>query len=393
MGERGAGSNAAVALLVLAVLVAHPLRAQDAPVDSGPLPPPTEWLTSYLPFLGAAPNDVPTIQFRWRRWLMADYEDRVTARQTYNAIIGYSFKGGWLVGARYDGPRIADGWRLRGSVAAARDVRYGYFGLGNSIEIDKDLADDTQPYLYRMRRRRIFGTGEVSRRISGPLWIAALVNVTDAQYTALPGPSVFRQDHGSQLDEDEVSGRLALVYDTRDTEYDTRRGLLAEVGIQYADHKDNNYTRSYGMIRGWVPMTRGIVLAGRVLASDIRGAATLDSRFELPAWDRTIALLGGEDSHRSLDNGRFAGTGALVANAEARIPLKSFGEYGAVNLLLFADAGRVFEGERLRLTTEDMTLGGGFGLGIRVLRGNIFTLNFGFGPDGANFSARTGWMF
>lgn len=324
---------------------------------------------------------------------MADYDDKVTSRQTFNAIASYTFKGGWLVGVRYDGPRLADGWRLRGSIAAARDVRYGYFGLGNNTRIDNDLADDSQPFLYRMRRRRIFGTGEVSRRISGPFWGAALVNVTDAQYTALPGPSVFRSDFGSQLDEDEFSGRLALVYDTRDTEYDTRRGLLAEAGIQYAGHGNNNYTRSYGIIRGWVPVKSGIVVAGRMLASDIHGAATIDSRFELPAWDRNIALLGGEDSHRSVDNGRFAGTGALLANLETRIPLKSFGDYGAINLLLFADAGRVFEGERLRLTTDEMTVGGGFGLGLRVLRGNIFTLNLGFGPDGQNFSAKTGWMF
>lgn len=392
-GERGAGRFTLLSLFLLTALGSRSLYSQQTPVDSGPLPPPTTWLTSYLPFIGAAPNDIPAIQFRWRRWLMADYDDRVTARQTFNAMASYTFKGGWLVGVRYDGPGLSDGWRLRASIAAARDVRYGYFGLGNNTEIDKDLADDTQPYLYRMRRRRIFGTGELSRRITGPLWAAALINVTDAQYTALPGPSVFRTDFGSQLDEDEISGRLALIYDTRDTEYDTRRGLLAEAGIQYADHANNNYTRWYGIVRGWVPVKNGIVLAGRVLASDIRGSATLDSRYELPAWDRTVALLGGEDSHRSLDNGRFAGTGALVANVEARIPLKSFGDYGAINLLLFADAGRVYEGERLRLVTDDFTTGGGFGLGIRVLRGNIFTLNMGFGPDGPNFSARTGWMF
>lgn len=394
-GERRAGRGPAPlwATLTLALLASSSLAAQETPVDSGPLPPPTDWLTSYLPFIGAQPNDIPAIQIRWRRWLMADYDDRVTARQTYNAIVSYTPRGGWLAMLRYDGPRIDENWRLRGTISAGREVRYGYFGLGNDTSLDPDLADDSQPHLYRMRRRRIVGTAEVSRRITGALWGALLLNVTDAQYTALPGPSLFRTDFGTRLNEDEASGRLALVYDTRDTEFDTRRGLLLEGGFQLAYFASDTYTRRYGMARAWIPVGERVVLAGRLLASDIHGNATLNSRNELQGWDRSVSLLGGEESHRALDNGRFAGTGALVGNAEARVTVKSFGDYGSVSVLAFVDAGRVFEGERLSFTTSDMTVGGGIGLGIRVLRGNIFTLNYGFGPERPNFSAKTGWMF
>jgi hypothetical protein len=53
----------------------------------------------------------------------------------------------------------------------------------------------------------------------------------------------------------------------------------------------------------------------------------------------------------------------------------------------------VFEEESFRLTTEDMAVGGGGGVGLRILRSTIFTFNFAGGPDGFNFSLSNGWMF
>jgi hypothetical protein len=94
-----------------------------------------------------------------------------------------------------------------------------------------------------------------------------------------------------------------------------------------------------------------------------------------------------------LDTGRLAGKGVLFANLEVRHDLLPFGDLGAVTLIAFADAGRVFEGESFRLTTDDMKVGGGGGLGLRILRSTIITLNFAGGPDGFNFSVGSGWMF
>ena len=42
---------------------------------------------------------------------------------------------------------------------------------------------------------------------------------------------------------------------------------------------------------------------------------------------------------------------------------------------------------------EDMKVGGGGGVGLRVLRSTIFTFNFAGGPDGFNFEVGSGWMF
>jgi hypothetical protein len=53
----------------------------------------------------------------------------------------------------------------------------------------------------------------------------------------------------------------------------------------------------------------------------------------------------------------------------------------------------VFEEESFRLTTDDLHVGGGGGVALRILRSTIFTFNFAGGPDGFNFSVGNGWMF
>jgi hemolysin activation/secretion protein len=104
-------------------------------------------------------------------------------------------------------------------------------------------------------------------------------------------------------------------------------------------------------------------------------------------------VLGGQYSHRSLDVGRLTGRHALFGNLEVRHDLLPFGDLGAITLIGFADAGRVFEDEGFRLTTDDLKVGGGGGVAFRILRSSIFIFNFAGGPDGFRFSVGTGWMF
>ena len=106
-----------------------------------------------------------------------------------------------------------------------------------------------------------------------------------------------------------------------------------------------------------------------------------------------MPVLGGEYSHRSFDTGRFAGKGTLFGNLEVRQDVLPFGDLGALTVIGFVDAGRVFEEESFRLTTNDLHVGGGGGIALRILRSTIFTFNFAGGPDGFNFSVGNGWMF
>jgi outer membrane protein assembly factor BamA len=211
------------------------------------------------------------------------------------------------------------------------------------------------------------------------------------RFTTLPGPSLFRTDFGTEWKESDVSGRLAMVYDTRDNEFNTHQGLLLEAGAQLGSGNDG-YTRLYSVLRGYLSVREGTVIAARLGASALSDSATLNARYHIPSWENQIPVLGGQYSHRSFDTGRFAGKHVVFGNLEVRHDLLPFGDLGAVTLLAFLDVGRVFE-ESLKVTTEGMKVGGGGGVALRILRSSIFTFNFAGGPDGFNYSVGSGWMF
>lgn len=371
--------------LLLGLIAAAPVAAQEE--SAAP------WRTSYFPYLSGGTNDGPTFNFRLRYWQAAEYEDRVTANAALNAEAGATLRGGRHAFVQFRAPQILEGWRFDAKVGASREVRFGYFGLGNDTEYNKDAVNDAQPFLYRVRRTRYRGHVEVTRQLSGPFMLALLGDVERTRFTSLPGPSTFANDfEPDELRQTDVSGRLALVYDTRDNEYNTHQGLLLEAGAQVGSGGDG-YTRLYSILRGYVPIREGTVVAGRIVASGTGGTPSLEARYRIPGWEREIPVLGGQYSHRSLDTGRLAGRHALFANLEVRHDLLAFGDLGAITLLGFADAGRVFENENFSLTADDLKVGGGGGVALRILRSTIFTFNFAGGPDGFNYSVGSGWTF
>jgi surface antigen Omp85-like protein len=377
-----------LALLVLLVTLATRLQAQEEDeVERG-----TAWRLSYFPYLSGGANDGPVVSAKVRYWQPAEYEDRVTANAALDAGAGISPRGSRYVGARFSAPQLIAGWRFKVGAIADRQVRFGYFGLGNDTEKNDDLVTDDVPFLYRVRRTRYEGIFEATRRLHGPLQLAFQGDFESVRFSSLPGPSTFTADFGDELKQDDAAGRIALVYDTRDVEYNTKRGLLLEAGAQAGSGGDG-YTRLYSVLRGYVQVREGTVVAVRLAGSGMGGTPTLNARFDLPAWEHHISVLGGEQSHRAVDTGRLAGKGTLFGNLEVRHELINVGDFGAVTLLAFVDAGRVFEEESFRLTTDDMAVGGGGGIGLRIWRDAIFTFNFAGGPDGFNFEVGSGWMF
>jgi outer membrane protein assembly factor BamA len=350
------------------------------------------WRLSYFPYISGMANDGPVISARVRYWQPAPYEARTTYTAALDGAAGLSFQGTRYAAVRFRAPGLWRDWRLDASLAAERLARYGYFGLGNDTERDADLVTEETPFLYRVRRIRYEGRVEVTRRIRGPLHVALRTDLGHVRFTTLPGPSIFTTDFGDGLEQDELSGRLALIYDTRDNEFNTVRGVFAEAGVQVGEAEEQ-YSRLYGMIRGYYPIREGTVVAARLAASGMGGTPTLYARSDLPTWNDQVPVLGGEYSHRAFDTGRFLGEGTLFANLEVRHDVLPFGDLGALTVVGFLDAGRVFEEESFRLTTEDLHVGGGGGVALRILRSTVFVFNFAGGPDGFNFSLSSGWMF
>jgi outer membrane protein assembly factor BamA len=377
-----------LAALPLALLAgASELAAQDDEAEHR-----SSWRLSYFPYISGMANDGPVLSARTRYWQPAAYEARTTYTAALDAAAGVSLRGSRYAAVRFRAPGLWKDWRVDGSLVAERQARWGYFGLGNDTEYEKDLVSDATPFLFRVRRIRYEGRAEVTRRIRGPLQAALRADVASVRFTTLPGPSRFVDDFGDGLEQDEFGGRLALLYDTRDIEFNTTRGLFAEVGAQVG-HAHESYSRLYGVIAGYYPVREGTVVAARLLGSGMGGTPTLYARSNIPTWNDQVPVLGGEYSHRSFDTGRFVGKGALLANLEVRHDVLPFGDLGALTVLAFLDAGRVFEGESFRLTTDDLHVGGGGGVAIRILRSTIFVFNFAGGPDGFNFSLGNGWMF
>jgi hypothetical protein len=380
-GRRAALILAAVLLCVGFVAPAHAQGVETKRVWPG------QWLTSYIPFVAALPNDGPTIEWRMRRWQMANYDDRVTHNVAFNFRGAYSpWAGSWLASVGLSAPRLGKDWRLAGELQAGRAARFGYYGLGNVT--DRSGADGN-----RVSRNLYALTADLTGNIAGPLGVSVQVQGARAEFRARDSTSAFEDDFGESLGQWETSVRLALVLDLRDKEYDTRSGFAAEFGVQQGYGAGDDWQRWHGVARGWLPVTKSTVVAARVFGADISGVPTLYARQVMPAWEQPFSVLGGEDSHRAVAFGRFTGTGVLGTNLEVRQMLFGRKDLGGVGIVAYADAGRVFEGEALRFTTDDWTLGGGGGIVLKALRGNVFLFTVGFTEAESHVGFRTGWMF
>jgi hypothetical protein len=390
------------AALAVSTLLATRLDAQDTTeVDlTDPLAVDTTWTNtdlpwslSYFPYLTGLSNDGPLIAGRVRYWKPAAYEDRVTAKAALELNAGIGFRGSRFITTTATVPRLGNGWRFFGLAAAVREARFGFYGLGNETIRDESITEPDNKLYYRVRRRTYRINADVTRHLAGPLHAALLGELVSARYTAPDDqPSLFGQTFGPELDNQDASLRLALVFDTRDNEYNTRSGVLLETGAQIATGGEN-YERVYGIARGWLTPREGTTLAARIAGSQLYGAPTLDARFIIPGWERPVLVLGGNFSHRGLDLPRFAGQGVLFGNFEVRQEVFGFGDLGAIGVVGFVDAGRVFEEDRFRLTFDDLKVGGGGGIAIRILRSTIFTFTVGRGPDGTNIDLNSGWFF
>ena len=373
----------------LSILIAGPLASQDSEWTPSTAP----WKDSFYPFFPSLGNNFPLIALHFEERKAADYYARSPYAGLLSIDAGQGFTGARMLVARFQAPLLTKQWRFAASLGSTRETRLGYYGLGNDTKFDEKLITKSQPHYYEARRTRYFGSVEISRRLTGPLFVAAGGGIEHANFGELSGLSLFRTDFGTaNVTDTDVRGRASLVLDARDNEFNTTRGVFAQASF-LAGSGGGNYTRLTADLRGYLPIRDGTVLAARVAGSSLTRKAPLNARFEVPLWESEVSVLGGAYSNRGLGFQRLAGRGVLFANAELRHDLLNLGDFGAFTLFGFFDAGRVFETEDFELTTKDMKLGGGGGLAIRLMRFTIWTFNFGGGPDGFQFSAGSGWAF
>ncbi len=354
------------------------------------------WKASYYPYVLKGPNDKASLVLHYQYGQAADYFDRVPFAHSLSIEAGANPDGGRFAMATFKAPRLGEGWRLFVEGGTVREARFGFFGFGNDSE---KREDPNNRHINQVRRTRYLLRAEVTRRIVGDLHFAFAGALTSAQFSVLPGASLFASDCPAVIggssstcgDETDLVGRAALVFDTRDNEFVTAKGLFLEAGAFAGTGKDDGYQGVYGVAKAFASPREGTVLAGRVLGRHLTFEAPLDARFSVPAWERSIPVLGGPESHRSFPYGRFAGLDLILMNFEIRQDILNLGDFGAFTAVGFLDAGRV--GEDGIQESSDFHLGGGAGLAIRILRSTLLTFNFAWGGDGYLYSMGTGWSF
>lgn len=363
-----------------------------------------EWGASYYPYLLKGPNDQLSVVLHYQYAVPADYFDRVPFAKSLSFDGGINASGSRFLITRFKGPRVLPGWRLFGEAGAVREARFGYFGKGNDTEEPEEQLAANR-YFDRVKRNRYYGRAEITRQIIGPLSLSIGGGVTDANFSTVPGFTRFEEDHFIQVpclpsepcpsppgdpSDVDVLGQVRLVLDTRDNEFVPSRGVLLEVGAEAGSGGDG-YTGVYGLVTGALPPWEGAVVTGRLLGRSIQAEAPLDARYTLSAWERSIPLLGGPESHRAFIYGRYTGRQVVLGNLEIRQDILNFGDYGAFTAVGFVDAGVVQEKPAVESNT--LRFGGGAGLAMRILRSTVLQFTFAMGGDGFLFSMGTGWAF
>lgn len=381
---------------LLLACMASPLAAQEPEVTPPPEVladslPPSEypWLVSYFPYVAGGLGGGPVLAARLRYFQPAPYSERQTYRAEAVAEVGIGLHGSRFADLRYRAPLMSEELRLLARFGARRNTREAFFGLGNDTEYDPD-AEAADEFHYRVHRTTYHAALEATRRITGPFKASVLGSVERERYYNLSTGSVFAGAVGSGLEETDYAARGALVLDLRDNEFDPTRGGVIDIGYQVGSGGDG-YTRLYGVARAYRQLGARMMVTARLGASQLYGDPSIPARFEIPAWEFPLRVYGG-GTNRSLRTSRFAGSGLIFGNLDVRREVLVRNVF-SVTMIAFVDAGRVFEGEKLRLTTQDLQVGGGGGIAVRILRTTTVVGYLATGPDGVRVHIGGGWAY
>jgi len=191
------------------------------------------------------------------------------------------------------------------------------------------------------------------------------------------------------------------VWDTRDREIAPHNGTWAEAIVMRSSRSlgsTSEFTRWTTTIRQYVPLSRRITFAQRVLAQGVIGDAPFHELATIQSSFKQQEGLGGSSSVRGLPKDRYIGKGMLVSNSELRWRAAEFllrGRESSLSLSTFLDAGRVWS-DRFELSSALTDLHAGYGAGARLGFGQSFIVAVDVGhskESTAPVYIGLGWMF
>jgi hypothetical protein len=203
-------------------------------------------------------------------------------------------------------------------------------------------------------------------------------------------------------------GRIAIVVDQRDHEYDTRAGTLLQGGFfigSTTNSSSTSYHGEYGLASVWVPLgptTRFTARAGARFSDHLDG----DAARVIPAWEDDLLVVGGPESNRALPIASQINNCVKLASAEIRHDLKVF-PGGAVAVLAFIDGSQADDCGRDHVTvatpspgsslintqTSDWIFGPGGGVALRLLRNAVLTATVARARGATRVYVSSGWAW
>lgn len=313
-----------------------------------------------------------------------------------------STEGRWDAELALRFPKLGNDWRAEFVLAAERNPRERYFGLGNASVYFSDSVTSSQERFHDSDNRHLYARGAVQRRVVGPVRVLGGLHVERWRVRAPSGPSLLAKDIAAGIDPtlgravDDVSARLGIVLDTRDDEVSPRRGVLVEALVGWADSSvagDVSYTRTTVSAAGYVPIGKRVVVAARLTGQSMSEAAGAGSYYWIESSGDPARGVGGSRSHRAVFDLRYLGPDKLLGNLDVRYDIYTIETLAALTLLGYVDTGRVFGPRGFELTTDGLHTGGGGGLFLQWGRTAVLGFILGHGPDGAVFQFATQWAY
>lgn len=290
-------------------------------------------------------------------------------------------------------PELVPGrMRLELRPSYTRENNLGYYGVGNAVP-----APERGPQGQPAQDYYQYGMLHPSLQLRLRLTLFEHVSLQLGELLTYQHADVHP---GSLLAQDLARGALGsarphfvnvleytVLFDTRDAETSTRRGMFHQLRVRLSPGGVQPFPYRYGslnLIARTYHSYRRFTLALRVVGDALFGDAPF---YELPRFEDTFAL-GGANGVRGVPAQRYAGKLKLFGNVELRVKLLRLRLLGLdceLHGVGFFDAGRLWSDLPVSPAADGGGLGlkWGSGLGLRLQQGQAFVVraDLAYSPD------------
>jgi hypothetical protein len=302
---------------------------------------------------------------------------------------------------RLDAPSLLDGrLRIDSKLIFQRTINEGYYGVGNATvaTLPAGQADPAHRYQYVEEEG---GSRTIARVHTGtPIDIALGALLRYSAPTAYAGskleqdtavtPSGGRTVRGI---EHALLGTVSagLMYDTRDSEFVTSRGLFYQLGLAgtVGSAESVAYGEASAVLAHYTPISGPFIFAARAVASFKSGVVPFYDLAQGGVFEPQY-LFGSDSGVRGVPNGRYSGLIKTLANLEVRSTLPRFVflqqriRFGTTT---FVDAGRAWSDYTFDRAADGTGVGLKYGVGggafIQWGEAAIFRVEAAYSPDAA----------